>query len=67
MRAVVIHAPHDLRLDTIDRAPKPGAGKVRVDVSHGGICGSDLHYYHHGGFGAVRLREPMALGTRSPE
>ncbi|MCL4144630.1 UNVERIFIED_CONTAM: hypothetical protein GTU68_043728, partial [Idotea baltica] len=28
----------------------------------GGICGSDLHYYNHGGFGAVRLKEPMILG-----
>ncbi|HEU0221856.1 MAG TPA: L-idonate 5-dehydrogenase, partial [Paracoccaceae bacterium] len=27
-----------------------------------GICGSDLHYYNHGGFGAVRLKEPMILG-----
>ncbi|MEX0338763.1 MAG: L-idonate 5-dehydrogenase, partial [Arenibacterium sp.] len=24
--------------------------------------GSDLHYFNHGGFGAVRLREPMILG-----
>lgn len=62
MKAVVIHAQHDLRLDTIDDAPPPGPNEVRVDISHGGICGSDLHYFHHGGFGAVRLREPMALG-----
>ncbi|MDE2198430.1 MAG: L-idonate 5-dehydrogenase, partial [Rhodospirillales bacterium] len=27
-----------------------------------GICGSDLHYYHDGGFGTVRVREPMILG-----
>ncbi|WP_024706817.1 L-idonate 5-dehydrogenase, partial [Martelella sp. AD-3] len=26
------------------------------------ICGSDLHYYNHGGFGDVRIREPMILG-----
>ncbi|MEL6689414.1 MAG: L-idonate 5-dehydrogenase, partial [Pseudomonadota bacterium] len=26
------------------------------------ICGSDLHYYNHGGFGTVRLKEPMILG-----
>jgi L-idonate 5-dehydrogenase len=35
---------------------------VRVKIVAGGICGSDLHYYHHGGFGTVRIREPMALG-----
>jgi L-idonate 5-dehydrogenase len=33
-----------------------------VAIEAGGICGSDLHYYHHGGFGTVRLREPMILG-----
>jgi L-idonate 5-dehydrogenase len=62
MKAVVIHAPHDLRIDEIAPAAAPAEGEVRVAVSHGGICGSDLHYYHHGGFGAVRIREPMALG-----
>jgi L-idonate 5-dehydrogenase len=33
-----------------------------VDVAYGGICGSDLHYYQHGGFGTVRIKEPMVLG-----
>ncbi|MDP3335637.1 MAG: L-idonate 5-dehydrogenase, partial [Rhodoferax sp.] len=28
----------------------------------GGICGSDLHYYQDGGFGTVRIKQPMALG-----
>ena len=32
----------------------------------GGICGSDLHYVNHGGFGAVRVREPVFSATRSP-
>ena len=31
-------------------------------MSAGGICGSDLHYFHHGGFGTVRIQEPMVLG-----
>jgi len=62
MKAVVIHAAGDLRVEEVADTPKPGPGEVRVAISHGGICGSDLHYYHHGGFGAVRLREPMALG-----
>jgi len=33
-----------------------------VRVRCGGICGSDLHYYQHGGFGTVRIQEPMVLG-----
>ena len=60
-RAVVIHAPHDLRLDEVAVAPL-GPRDVRVRMAAGGICGSDLHYYHDGGFGAVRIREPMVLG-----
>ncbi|MEM6634675.1 MAG: L-idonate 5-dehydrogenase [Pseudomonadota bacterium] len=61
MKSIVIHAPKDLRIEDGD-SPEPGPGEVLVDVATGGICGSDLHYYQHGGFGAVRLREPMILG-----
>jgi L-idonate 5-dehydrogenase len=35
---------------------------VEISIEAGGICGSDLHYYNHGGFGAIRVREPMILG-----
>jgi L-idonate 5-dehydrogenase len=35
---------------------------VLVKVGMGGICGSDLHYFHNGGFGTVRIKEPMVLG-----
>jgi L-idonate 5-dehydrogenase len=60
-RAAVIHAARDLRIEEVaDRLPGPGEVSVRVGI--GGICGSDLHYYHDGGFGTVRIREPMVLG-----
>jgi L-idonate 5-dehydrogenase len=65
MRAVVIHAPHDLRIETEEEGAAgsvPGPGQVAVRIRAGGICGSDLHYYHDGGFGTVRLREKMILG-----
>lgn len=62
MQSIVIHSPHNLRVETQPEPSPPQAGEVRVEVRRGGICGSDLHYYHHGGFGAVRLREPMVLG-----
>ena len=61
MKALYAHAAHDLRLEDCE-PPALGAGQVRIRVLRGGICGSDLHYYNHGGFGAVRLREPMILG-----
>ncbi|KRA97578.1 L-idonate 5-dehydrogenase [Devosia sp. Root685] len=61
MKAIVIHAAGDLRVE--DRQiEKPGPGEVSLRLATGGVCGSDLHYYHHGGFGTVRLREPMVLG-----
>ncbi len=61
MEALVIHAPGDLRVETVDTGPL-GAGQLQVRVRCGGICGSDLHYYQHGGFGAIRIKEPMVLG-----
>jgi L-idonate 5-dehydrogenase len=61
MKALFCHAPHDLRFDTMDPEPL-GEHQVRVRVAYGGICGSDLHYFHQGGFGTVRIKEPMVLG-----
>jgi L-idonate 5-dehydrogenase len=61
MRAIVAHAAKDLRVEEVDIA-ELSANDIRVRIAAGGICGSDLHYYNHGGFGVVRLREPMVLG-----
>lgn len=61
MKAIVAHAAKDLRLEDREM-PTPGPGQVLLRMQTGGICGSDLHYYHDGGFGAVRLKEPMILG-----
>jgi L-idonate 5-dehydrogenase len=58
---LVIHAADDLRVQEQD-AGEMGPGQVLVKVGAGGICGSDLHYFHNGGFGTVRLQEPMVLG-----
>ena len=61
VRSLVIHDAGDLRIENcnIDR---PGPGQVKLSSAVGGICGSDLHYYNHGGFGSVRLKQPMILG-----
>ena len=61
MKSVVIHSAKDLRIE--NRPAKTlGAGQVEIRVAAGGICGTDLHYYNRGGFGTVRLKEPMILG-----
>ena len=61
MKALAVHATADLRFD--DRPTDSAAeGQVLVNITHGGICGSDLHYYRHGAVGAFTLREPLVLG-----
>lgn len=60
-QCLVINAPDDLRVVEQD-AGELGDGQVLVQVGFGGICGSDLHYFHAGGFGTVRIKRPMILG-----
>lgn len=61
MQAIVIHAAKDLRVEERE-IETPSDGEVAIKLAAGGICGSDLHYYNHGGFGAIRIKEPMILG-----
>ena len=61
MRALRVHAAHDLRVDELP-IPEPGPGEVDVAIEVGGICGSDLLYLQHGGINDFPLREPMILG-----
>ena len=61
MRAVVVHAAGDLRIE--DRPePSPGPGEVLLAMDWGGICGSDLSYWRHGASGTAVLKHPMVLG-----
>jgi L-idonate 5-dehydrogenase len=61
MLAAVCHGKKDLRVERLEDPPL-GADEVRVAVAFGGICGSDLHYYHRGAVGDFALREPLTLG-----
>jgi len=58
---LMINAPDELAIVEQD-AGELGPGQVLVQVGFGGICGSDLHYFHQGGFGTVRIKRPMILG-----
>ena len=60
-RVARLHAMRDLRVETLDQPP-PGPGEVLLTMAAGGICGSDLHYYQDGGFGPVRVRQPIICG-----
>ncbi|SPJ33004.1 L-idonate 5-dehydrogenase [Kushneria phyllosphaerae] len=61
MKALVIHGKQDLREQEWS-TPEPQDGQVRVRIAWGGICGSDLHYYHDGANGAFVVREPLIPG-----
>ena len=61
MRAAVLTAKQSI--ETVNQ-DEPGLGPtgVRVRIRAGGICGSDLHYFHHYRMGDFPVREPFVLG-----
>ncbi|GGS71809.1 L-idonate 5-dehydrogenase [Streptomyces cinerochromogenes] len=61
MLGCVVHGAGELRVQELPD-PQAGPGEALVAVRYGGVCGSDLHYWRHGGVGDFRLREPMVLG-----
>ena len=60
-RVCCLHSKGDIRVETRAVA-EPGPGEALVAIATGGICGSDLHYFQNGGFGTIRVKEPMILG-----
>jgi len=62
MKAVYLHAPHDLRLheEPIPRLAEPDHVLLRVAAV--GICGSDCHFYERGKIGRFVVKEPLILG-----
>lgn len=60
-RVCRLHAKDDIRIEETE-VTEPRAGEALVAMGAGGICGSDLHYYQDGGFGPIRVREPIILG-----
>ncbi|WP_423828014.1 L-idonate 5-dehydrogenase [Sinorhizobium fredii] len=60
-RAARLYGRRDIRVETAEVA-EPGEGEVLLKMAAGGICGSDLHYYQDGGFGPVRVQEPIIPG-----
>lgn len=60
-RVCRLYGQNDIRIES-EAVADPGMGEVLVAIAAGGICGSDLHYYHDGGFGPIRVCEPIILG-----
>ncbi|WP_460663603.1 zinc-binding dehydrogenase [Kribbella swartbergensis] len=61
MKAVAIQGKLELAEVEVP-TPVPRPGQVRLRIAYGGICGSDLHYYHDGANGEFVVREPLVPG-----
>ena len=64
MKAAVLHAPGEIRIEERDR-PQPGPREVLVQITAVGVCGSDVHYYEHGRIGPFVVEAPLILGHES--
>jgi len=62
LQACAIFSAKDLRMIDIDETAALAPDQVRVTYGTGGICGSDIHYYHEGRVGAFEVKEPLILG-----
>ncbi|MBX5272669.1 NAD(P)-dependent alcohol dehydrogenase [Rhizobium sp. NLR17b] len=62
MKALVLERKGELSLRDIDVPLTLGPQDVRILVHTVGICGSDVHFYKHGGAGNKIVRDPMILG-----
>ncbi len=62
-RAAFMHGLDNMVIREVP-VPEIGAKQVLVQLEYVGICGSDVHYYHHGACGAyqVDLNEDYMLG-----
>ncbi len=58
IKAVVYHAPQDVRVDDIPM-PHCGPDEIRVKVDACAVCGSDLKAYKSGN---PRIKPPMVIG-----
>ncbi|KAK9485810.1 chaperonin 10-like protein [Lipomyces starkeyi] len=62
--AAVLYGKKDMRIEK-KVLESPGSTELQILVTETGICGSDLHYYHHGRNGDFALQHPLSLGHES--
>ena len=62
MEALVLERKDELNLREIALQETLGPLDVRIAIHTVGVCGSDVHYYTHGGIGPFIVRKPMVLG-----
>lgn len=59
--ALFVTADHQIRME---QSPigEPGPGEVLLHVCCTGICGSDIHFWQHGGIGDITVDGCCVLG-----
>ena len=62
MEALVLERKDELNLRDIALQETLGPLDVHIAIHTVGVCGSDVHYYTHGGIGPFIVRKPMVLG-----
>lgn len=62
VKALVLEEKLRLSLRDIKVEEPLGPRDVRIALKTVGVCGSDVHYYTHGGIGQFIVRQPMILG-----
>ncbi|MBU0608213.1 MAG: NAD(P)-dependent alcohol dehydrogenase [Armatimonadetes bacterium] len=62
MKAVVLEQVNELSWRDIELSETLGSREVRIAVHTVGICGSDLHFLHHGRIGPFVVTSPLVLG-----
>lgn len=62
MKAAVLHAVHDLRVEELPVPEVSPERDVLVRLRSVGICGSDVHFFERGGIGKYPLTAPTTMG-----
>jgi D-xylulose reductase len=62
MQALVLERKGELTLREIELPQAVGPDDVKIAVNTVGVCGSDVHYYTHGGIGDYIVKQPIVLG-----
>lgn len=62
--AITTNPSHELSIVQVP-TPSPAAGECLIHVTATGICGSDVHFWKHGGIGSSKITCELGLGHES--
>lgn len=62
MKVAKLTAPRKMKLFEEPRPELKNVGEILIQPELTGICGTDLHYFRHGGLGTYMQELPMSIG-----